>query len=517
MPCSRKIIDQIKVIGRIEDFEANNGTIFEDGVLQFGGNPLLHDTIIGGNFKLEFGPPADYLNTFIVRTRAVQYFETYNGAIYSTLSLYPNGVNISNSASSFGLMGAHDYSPNYADGRVYVQKIYTDNNIAGRPATTDVTIPGAPQNGQQITWNNSMGKWTMQTGGGAATAGADTQVIHNIGGVLVGNTSFTFNPANPSMAVPHIELGHTGFGGTQRVIIARTSAAYADIIIEPQGAGSVISYTTTGALIMGSPASSSLYQRLQARGSQPQVDIALEPKGPDGMVFIGDKDETGLYKRLAARGYNADIHLMLQSKGEGNVILDADPTASGDGGIVKIGHGSSFAPGVRTRKIYASSDFVTTNLHIGGDGENFTLSIGSPDQAHSNRYLSVSSSLADCNLNIFGKGQGLVAINGFVRSKKIAIVNWNMNNTGGVSIAHGFGINDWSKIISVEAVIRNDFGGDVGPLGRIVAAGVVEGGVAFWDNAAVYINRRVGGIFQSTIYDSTGGYVRGWIYINYEL
>ena len=515
--CSRKIIEQIKIVGKIENVAARNAVNYEDGYLEFGG-PLIHDTVVNGNFKLSFGDFTGNLSYFSVSSNSTVYLEANNGAVGSFINIENSKILIgSSSPTSGGLMGLHDYRAGMTDGRYYVQKIYVDNVIAGRPAVTNVTNPGASEHTKSIAWNNDIQHWTMQSAGAAPSAGADTQVIHNIGGALVGNTSFTFNPANPSMSVPHIELGHLTFAGSQRVIIARSSDAYAHIILEPQGQGSLWAYLTTGALIIGSPGSTSLVQRIQAQGSQPQVDIALETKGPDGIVFLGDKDEVGAFRRIAPRGYNASINMMIQSKGAGNVILDPDPSNSYDHAWVKIGHGSRSLPGIRTRRFYADSDWVTTNLEIGGNGLGHTLLLGTSDELASTRFLTAASAAADCNINIYGKGAGLVAINGFVRSKKIAIVNWNMNSTGGVSIAHGFGINDWTKIISIEVVVRNDFGGDYGPLGRIVAAGVVEGGVAFWDNAAVYINRRVGGIFQSSIYDSTGGYVRGWIYINYEL
>jgi hypothetical protein len=360
----------------------------------------------------------------------------------------------------------------------------------------------------------------MQAAGAAPTAGSDTQVIFNQAGTLVGHNNFTFVPSTNTLSVPTIELGNSILTGTQRVIIARTNDAYADIIIEPKGAGSVHAYLTTGALIIGSNTSSSTYQRLQARGAGAQVDIALEPKGTDGMVFIGDKDEAGAFRKLAARGYNADLHLMLQSKGQGNVILDPDPNNSLDGAWVKIGQGSGTIPGTRTRRLYADSEYATTNLEIGGGGnQNFVLLIGTSNQNVSTRLLTVGSSATDCNLNIYGKGAGLVAVNGIVRSKKIAFY-WNMDNTGGITIAHGFDVNSWKKIVSVDVVVRNNFDAEYGPLDRKVGAdttGASQGGIVSWGNTTVALTRRDGGFFDNANYNLFSPYVRGWIYINYEL
>jgi hypothetical protein len=517
--CSRSIVKEIKIIGKIENVAARNGVNYTDGFLEFGG-PLIHDTVVNGNYKLSFGNFGSSINYFSVSSSTTVYLEASNGISGSFINIDNNVILLgSSSPTSKGLQGLHDYSPNYT-ALTYVQKIYTDSRIVGFPVSTDIYTPGPPQNGQVIAWNDPSRMWVMQAAGAAPTAGSDTQVIFNQAGTLVGHNNFTFVPSTNTLSVPTIELGNSILTGTQRVIIARTNDAYADIIIEPKGAGSVHAYLTTGALIIGSNTSSSTYQRLQARGAGAQVDIALEPKGTDGMVFIGDKDEAGAFRKLAARGYNADLHLMLQSKGQGNVILDPDPNNSLDGAWVKIGQGSGTIPGTRTRRLYADSEYATTNLEIGGGGnQNFVLLIGTSNQNVSTRLLTVGSSATDCNLNIYGKGAGLVAVNGIVRSKKIAFY-WNMDNTGGITIAHGFDVNSWKKIVSVDVVVRNNFDAEYGPLDRKVGAdttGASQGGIVSWGNTTVALTRRDGGFFDNANYNLFSPYVRGWIYINYEL
>lgn len=516
--CSRSIVKEIKIIGKIENVAARNGVNYTDGFLEFGG-PLIHDTVVNGNYKLSFGNFGSSINYFSVSSSTTVYLEASNGISGSFINIDNNVILLgSSSPTSKGLQGLHDYSPNYT-ALTYVQKIYTDSRIVGFPVSTDIYTPGPPQNGQVIAWNDPSRMWVMQPAGAAPTAGTDTQVIYNVAGALVGHENFTFTTATNFLSVPSISLGHGTLGGTNRFISALGSEANINIVLQPKAIGAIELSVTSGAVVIGTPSSPNVVHRIMARGANPQVDISLEPKGTDGMVFIGDKDEAGLYRRIGARGYNANVNLMLISKAHGDIILEADPGADGDGGWVKIGSGSSFASGTRTRRIYASSDYVTTNLEIGGDGAAYALLVGTSNQNVATRYLTVASSAFDCNLNIYGKGAGLVAVNGIVRSKKIAFY-WNMDNTGGITIAHGFDVNSWKKIVSVDVVVRNNFDAEYGPLDRKVGAdttGASQGGIVSWGNTTVALTRRDGGFFDNANYNLFSPYVRGWIYINYEL
>jgi hypothetical protein len=517
MTCSRKIISEIKVIAKIQGIQANNALTLDPltGVLQFGG-PLIHDTVVNGNYNLSFGSFGNNIKYFSVSSGTTVYLEANNGSVGSFVNIDNNVILVGSSApASRGLHGLHNYSANYQD-FTYVQKVYTDNHIVGKNARNDVTSPGPTEDQKMIAWNNATGEWIMRTGSGAVTIGNPTEVIYNQAGTLVGHPNFTFNVATSVMSVPLIDMGHDFLAGDARYLTMRSSDPNVTLYVYLKGAGNFHIGTFNGAILLGSPAATDLLQRIQARGSQPQVDIALEPKGPDGMVFIGDKDEIGAFKRLAARGYNAHIHLMLQSKGQGNVILDPDPDNSVDGAWVKIGQGSGTVPGIRTRRLYADSEWVTTNLEIGGTGAGFTLLVGTSNQNVSDRFMTVASAAPDCNLQVYGKGLGKAAVNNIVRSKKVNIGDWNMSSSPNKNVTHG--LPNHRKIISVEVIIRNDVDTFNYPLDsrNLSTPAVPNGGVIYWDSSYVWLGRLAGGDFANINFDATG-YNRGWIYINYEL
>lgn len=515
MTCqSRRIIEQIKVIGKIEDFQANNGTNFTDGVLQFGGNPLLHDTIIGGNFKLEFGPPGDYINTFIVRAKATQYFETYNGTTYATVSIYPNQVNISNSPSSGGLFGAYDYSPNMNDGRYYVQKIYVDNRIAGKNITNAVANPGSSENGKVISWNNATGEWVMAAPGAAPTAGIDTQVIFNQLGVLVGHPNFTFTPLTNFLSVPHIFLGHPGLGGTDRFISVNSNVPNTNLILLPKGNGYIHLGIDTGLVFIGRSDSPNGVQAIRAENNGSQADIALEPKGTDGRVFVGNIAEAGGFRYLAARGAGGNITQVIEPKGNGNIQLSVVDDTVGTIGNVVVGRGDGSIIGTGVKQLYAISGRQITNFAIGGTGTGSTVYIGRLDEGASSRFISPGSSSPNCNLIVNAFGSGRVFVNNFA-TIKYSIGGWDMVTTTNKNALHF--VPDHTKILAVNVIIISNVGDRYSLSHVAFPTGIADGGGIYQITSVhVALSRMNPGFFANSAFSGTGTN-RGWIYITYEL
>ena len=517
--CSRKIIEQIKIVGKIDGLNARNGVNYTpDGYLEFGG-PLVHDTVVNGNYNLSFGSYGSNIKYFSVSSNTTIYLEANNGSVGSFINIENSKILIgSSSPGSGGIMGLHDYRAGMTDGRYYVQKMYVDNVIAGKPIVSAVANPGADEHTKSIAWNNDIGHWTMQAAGAAPTAGSPTQVIYNDAGALVGHENFTFTPVTNFLSVPSISLGHALLGGNYRYLTAQGSEAVISILLQPKGIGSIVLGAYTGAILLGADNSPNTVQRLMARGAGAQVDIALEVKGTDGKVFIGDKDEVGAYRRIQARGYNPSLNLMLQSKGVGDVILDPDPDATG-GGVVRIGVGSAFAVGIKARKIYASSDFTIAHLEVGGDGgpggNSFMLLIGSSSQPASQRYISVASSALDTNLHLNAKGLGRVFVNGYT-TIKYTIGDWDMVSVVTKNVAHT--IPDHTKILAVDVVIVSNVG-DRYPLNKVgFASGALDGGGIYKINTSNITLTRIpsasGGFFANSSFGGAGN--RGWIYITYE-
>ena len=103
-----------------------------------------------------------------------------------------------------------------------------------------------------------------------------------------------------------------------------------------------------------------------------------------------------------------------------------------------------------------------------------------------------------------------------LKTKIIEIGDWDMNANDGVSVAHG--LSDYTKIISVKAMIRPDAGNnETYPLCDVMnnfATDGVEGGILRIDATNIDLRRFLGGFFDSVSFDSTS-YNRGWVIIKY--
>lgn len=118
-----------------------------------------------------------------------------------------------------------------------------------------------------------------------------------------------------------------------------------------------------------------------------------------------------------------------------------------------------------------------------------------------------------------GEGAGIEETNGeILRFKIIDIGDWNMDTTLAVGVSHGLTA---SKIRTLQVVIRGDVGSIFDdshiPLDFSDLTNVPDGSFRVGpnpDEAVIALNRRAGGIFDSSLFNATS-YNRGWITIGY--
>ncbi len=98
--------------------------------------------------------------------------------------------------------------------------------------------------------------------------------------------------------------------------------------------------------------------------------------------------------------------------------------------------------------------------------------------------------------------------------KVINIGEWNMLGDGSKTVAHGL---TFSKIRICDAIILNDAGNSYYNLNAIGTGGELGGSVLYWDSTNIYLQRTVGGWFETTGFDATAGTVanRGFITVYY--
>lgn len=99
------------------------------------------------------------------------------------------------------------------------------------------------------------------------------------------------------------------------------------------------------------------------------------------------------------------------------------------------------------------------------------------------------------------------------RQKIIEIGDWNMDVSGGVSVAHGLGA-AYTKVVGCRVIIRSDTGSTRIPLERNSSGTDAAGFVNSIGATNINLNRLVDGFFDDTDFDSTS-YNRGWIIIDY--
>lgn len=119
---------------------------------------------------------------------------------------------------------------------------------------------------------------------------------------------------------------------------------------------------------------------------------------------------------------------------------------------------------------------------------------------------------------IYKKGDSIEHSGGpnSLKCKIINIGDWDMNNSSNVHIDHGLG-NDFNRIRMIKAFIRNDVQDGLVDLERSENNTVATqaGCIGFANATGIRLYRTDGGLFDSTVYDSTS-FNRGWITIWYE-
>lgn len=96
-----------------------------------------------------------------------------------------------------------------------------------------------------------------------------------------------------------------------------------------------------------------------------------------------------------------------------------------------------------------------------------------------------------------------------INRKIVEIGDWNMDSTGGVSVAHGLTL---SKIRNVSVLVRSDDGSFVAPLNY--SSGGSSAGTWSVDATNVVLGRTASGSFDGSTWDATS-YNRGWIILEY--
>jgi len=495
------IIELIKVVASIQDATINNALTFQSGVFQFGG-PLVKNTEVSGAFRLDLGITSSRLTEFNVRTSGRVFLEFNNGIGTSTLTLDSNGVLVTDTnAAPKGLFGSANFSANYI-ANSYIQKVYADSRIAGKQITAILANPTVTQNGYFVTWNNSLNQFDLTIG--VLSAGTDTQVIYNSGGSLTGDNNFVYS--SNTLSVGNINLGVNTLAGALRTIQVLSSSANSALDILTKGIGDLRLGIESGSIIIGKTTSTSSSYKVVVNGTQPQIDIYIEPKGTEGVVYVGSSTDAGGYRYIRANGSAGNVSLVLQSKLESNSVI----IGSRD---LRLG-----LPTTTTveRSIIAEGSEPNINLSIWGKGLSF-LKIGNPNEASTGRFLEPTSSSATCDLFITGKNLGIngrVWINGRT-TVEIPIPSWNMDSTSNISIAFAsYGLTA-SQILDAQAIIRNDAGTLYSNLLFRNGVDNTIAGWIEWSTTDFILNRRLSGPYDAATYSGTG-FNRGTLLVTYK-
>jgi len=107
-----------------------------------------------------------------------------------------------------------------------------------------------------------------------------------------------------------------------------------------------------------------------------------------------------------------------------------------------------------------------------------------------------------------------------LRRKTIEIGTWDMDATASVTVAHSLSATEWTKIRSVELMIRNDAGLTATYYNDSTDTSAnADGGIEVTsiDATNVTLNRADSGTFDSVSFNDTAdSYNRGWITVWYE-
>ena len=102
-----------------------------------------------------------------------------------------------------------------------------------------------------------------------------------------------------------------------------------------------------------------------------------------------------------------------------------------------------------------------------------------------------------------------------IYTKIIEMGDWNMDSTTSINVAHG--VTDHKNIRSVTGTIRNDADSTYYPLAMWGVSNTIQAGITSIDSTNINIERGSStSDFNSTSFDTSSSFNRGWLTIIYE-
>lgn len=512
-----QIITEVRVVASLLNTEVNNALTLSNGLLQFGG-PLVKNTDVTGLYILNFGTGVDRIGQFNINASSQVLTKFDNGVVSSSLLFNSSGILVTDATTSpKGLLGNADFKANYVNNS-YVQKVYVDTRLVGRAISATLANPTITQNNFAITWDNTANAFTLSSAS-SAVPGATTQVIYNNAGVLAGDEKFVFDNGIGQLTVRRLQLGDPNFTGTETFITNTGTQTDISFRLEPKGAGNINLNITGGVIHLGATTGSFTNTIIRARGNEAQINISLEPKGTEGIIYIGSINEAGGFRYLQARGNTAITSLELRPQGNGEILVGNNTLSS----IFPTIRASSSLSNATLRLAAKSGTFldidgIAGEVKIAGTTNGPTLVLGSAagvSDGGSGRIIIARGSSPDINLFIYSKGLGKIYLND-ITQVEIALPVWNMSSTSFVNVA--ININP-EQIESIAISIVSDFAGwtpiDFWSIGSEVASGNYS-----WSGGAgvtnITVTRTATGIYTGGAYISTAA-SRGKVFVKYRL
>lgn len=511
-------IKEIKIVGSLLNTNVNNALILANGTLQLGGNPLIKDTDIAGAYTLNLGTTLTRLTQLNIKASNQVLGEFSSGANTASILLNSSGILITDTtATPRGLLGSTNFQSNYL-ANSYVQKVYVDSRIVSKAISAILANPTVSENTYSITWDNTAGNFTLSASAAPAVPGANTQVIFNNGGALAGDPKLFYNVGGSFLSVWALQLGDPTYGAGDVIINSNGAGATIAIRISPKGNGNIILETGlagTGIIQLGNAGGS--MRTIRADGGSSLIDISLEPKGTEGIVYIGNVNEAGGFRYIGTRGSGTDIGLEIRPKGTGDILIGNNTVAYARNTIRASSSLNSTLRLASKSGIYADVDGIAGEFLLGGTTNGPSLILGSTaTDGGTTRIINVRGTQANISLLIYSKGTGSIYLNDSTY-KDYEIGNWNMNISAGgllsVNVPHGLTID---KIDSVDVLIRNDANTFKSKLITGTTVDFTIQGYYYVNAFDVTLVVKTGGSYDNTNYDGTG-FSRGRIRIWYKI
>ena len=202
--------------------------------------------------------------------------------------------------------------------------------------------------------------------------------------------------------------------------------------------------------------------------------------------------------------------------GSGNTTSGIDSVIIGGFGNSVTGNqsaiiGGSLITGTSNSTVYVPNLEVRTNMVVSGTTD-LTGTVAAKGA------LNVSGATSLASTVIVGD---TLSANGGIRFetsggtdiwkfKSLNIVDWDMDTTASKAVMHGLSATEWLTIRNVDVMIINDAQTNIYPLllGEVGVSSGYHNGI---NSTQISVGRVTGGGFDNTSFDSTGGFVRGYI------